>query len=205
MNSQIIDVLAINETKLDSTIRDTDVYLTGFEIIRLGAGNKWQKWCWWANTIFILGFMLYKWSIHLSHRPFIYVRVSKYSTGVSICEWMNLLHEFNSVFIESGMGGLTFLDQAIPVWVRISAFRLENHLSDTNSGIGIFNPRKYTQTPPRSVWYVAVFRNDFTFSGKPLIFLTRRGMFYRCWRCWRPVTSPTMVTISATILDFTKN
>lgn len=40
MNSQIIDVLAINETKLDSTIRDTDVYLTGFEIIRLGAGNK---------------------------------------------------------------------------------------------------------------------------------------------------------------------
>ena len=41
-----------------------------------------------------------------SHRPFIYVRVSKYSTGFSICEWMNLLHEFNSVFIESGMGGL---------------------------------------------------------------------------------------------------
>ena len=40
MNSQIIDVLAINETKLDSTIRDTDVYLNGFEIIRLGAGNK---------------------------------------------------------------------------------------------------------------------------------------------------------------------
>ena len=40
MNSQIIDVLAINETKLDSTIRDTDVYLPGFEIIRLGAGNK---------------------------------------------------------------------------------------------------------------------------------------------------------------------
>ena len=106
MNSQIIDVLAINETKLDSTIRDTDVYLTGFEIIRLGAGNKWQKWCWWANTIFILGFMLYKWSIHLSHRPFIYVRVSKYSTGFSICEWMNLLQEFNSVFIESGMSGL---------------------------------------------------------------------------------------------------
>ena len=46
---------------------------------------------------------------------------------------------------------VTFLDQAIPVWVRISAFRLENHISDTNSGIGIFNPRKYTQTPPRSV------------------------------------------------------
>ena len=45
MNSQRIDVLAINETKLDSSIRDTDVYLPEFEIIRLGAGNKWQKWC----------------------------------------------------------------------------------------------------------------------------------------------------------------
>ena len=42
---------------------------------------------------------------------------------------------------------------------------------------------------------------DFTFSGKPLIFLTRWGIFYGWWRCWRPVTSPTMVAI----LDFTKN
>ena len=25
------------------------------------------------------------------------------------------------------------------------------------------------------------------------------------WRCWRPVTSPTMVAILAAILDFTKN
>ena len=28
-------------------------------------------------------------------------------------------------------------------------------------------------TPPLSFWYVVLFRNDFTFSGKPLIFLTR--------------------------------
>ena len=41
-------------------------------------------------------------------------------------------------------------------------------------------------TPPRSFWYVAVLQNDFTFSGKPLIFLTRWGIFYRWWHCWRP-------------------
>ena len=40
MNSQRIDVLAIIETKLDFSIRDTDVYLPGFEIIRLGAGKQ---------------------------------------------------------------------------------------------------------------------------------------------------------------------
>ena len=40
---------------------------------------------------------------------------------------------------------------------------------------------------------------DFTFSAKPvLIFLTRWGIFYGWWHCWRPVTSPTMVAI----LDF---
>ena len=33
-------------------------------------------------------------------------------------------------------------------------------------------------TPPQSFWYVAVFRNDFAFTGKPLIFLTRWGIFY---------------------------
>ena len=64
-------------------------------------------------------------------------------------------------------------------------------------------------TPPQSFWYVAVFWNDFTFSftfsGKPLIFLTRWGIFYGWWRCWRPVTSPTIVAILAAILDFTKN
>ena len=29
-------------------------------------------------------------------------------------------------------------------------------------------------------------------------------IFYGWWRCWRPVTSPTMVAILAAILDFTK-
>ena len=48
-------------------------------------------------------------------------------------------------------------------------------------------------TPSRSFWYVAVFLNDFNFSGKPLLFLTRWGIFYGRWCCWRSVASPTMV------------
>ena len=60
-------------------------------------------------------------------------------------------------------------------------------------------------TPPLSFWYVAVYRNYFTFSWRPLIFLTRRGIFYGWWRCWRPVTSPTVFVILAAILDFIKN
>ena len=57
-------------------------------------------------------------------------------------------------------------------------------------------------TPPRSFWYLF----DFTFSAKPvLIFLTRWGIFYGWWHCWRPVTSPKMVAILAAILDFTKS
>ena len=78
--------------------------------------------------------------------------------------------------------------------------------------ISLFNPRTYAQihtptvvqggggggrgwNPPRSFWYVAVFWNDFTFGWKPLILLTRWGMFYGWWRFWRTVTSPTMVVI----------
>ena len=56
-------------------------------------------------------------------------------------------------------------------------------------------------TLPQSFWYVAVFRNDFACSGKPLIFLTRWGIFYGWWHCWRPVTSPTMAATLAVILD----
>ena len=44
-------------------------------------------------------------------------------------------------------------------------------------------------TPLQSNRYVAVFRNDFAFSEKPLIFLTRWGIFYGWWHCWRPVMS----------------
>ena len=60
-------------------------------------------------------------------------------------------------------------------------------------------------TAPRSFCHVALFRNDFTFSGRPLIFLTRSGIFYGWWRCWWPVTSPTTVAILAAIFDFAKN
>ena len=48
-------------------------------------------------------------------------------------------------------------------------------------------------TPPLSFWYVAVFRNDFAFSGKPLILSKSWGIFYGWWRCLRSVTSPNMV------------
>ena len=54
---------------------------------------------------------------------------------------------------------------------------------------------------PKSFWYVAVLGNDFTFGGKPLIFLRRWAIFNGWWHCWRPGTVPTMVAI----LDFTKN
>ena len=40
-------------------------------------------------------------------------------------------------------------------------------------------------TPPWSFWYVTILRNDFDLSGKPLIFLTRWGIFYGWWSCWK--------------------
>ena len=59
----------------------------------------------------------------------------------------------------------------------------------------------HPRTPPQSSWYVSVFRKDFTFSGKHLIFPTGRGIFYRRQRCWRPLSSSNIVAI----LYFTKN
>ena len=73
----------------------------------------------------------------------------------------------------------------------------------------IFNPETYMQiytpivvqggrgwwNPHWSFWYVVVCRNYFALSGKPLILSTRWGIFYGCWRYWRPVTSPAMVAI----------
>ena len=34
MHDSKIDILLINETKLDSTVHDSDVYIPGFEIVR---------------------------------------------------------------------------------------------------------------------------------------------------------------------------
>ena len=34
MHDSKIDILSINETKLDSTVHDSDVYIRGFEIVR---------------------------------------------------------------------------------------------------------------------------------------------------------------------------
>ena len=60
--------------------------------------------------------------------------------------------------------------------------------------------------PPQSFWYVAVFRNDFTLNGKPLIFLTRWGIFYGRWRLLETCdVTNMMIVLLATILDFTKN
>ena len=68
-------------------------------------------------------------------------------------------------------------------------------LRSTTEGGGV-------EPPSRSFWYLF----DFTSSAKPvLIFLTRWGIFYGWWHCWRPVTSPKMVAILAAILDFTKS
>ena len=60
-------------------------------------------------------------------------------------------------------------------------------------------------TPLLGFWYVAIFRNDFAFIGKPLIFSSRWGIFYGWWLCLRSVTSPNMVIVLVTILDFIKS
>ena len=51
-----------------------------------------------------------------------------------------------------------------------------SHRSTKGMGVG--------WNPWYSFWYVAIFRNDFTFCGKPLIFSTRWGIFYGWWHCW---------------------
>ena len=40
MDGSKIDILLINETKLDSTIHDSDVYIPGLEILRNDRGVK---------------------------------------------------------------------------------------------------------------------------------------------------------------------
>ena len=50
--------------------------------------------------------------------------------------------------------------------------------------------------------FVSVFRNNFAFSRKPLIFSTSWGIFYGWWHRWRTVRSTNMVTILVAILDF---
>jgi hypothetical protein len=36
MNESDIDIISINETKLDSSIKDNEVYIPGYEIVRIG-------------------------------------------------------------------------------------------------------------------------------------------------------------------------
>ena len=55
-----------------------------------------------------------------------------------------------------------------------------------------------------SFWYVATFRNDYTFSEEAFIFPTDEVYFIGSGAL-RPVASPNMVAILATILDFTEN
>ena len=42
MNESDIDVIPVNETKLDSSIGDNKVYILGFEIVR--KDNRWETW-----------------------------------------------------------------------------------------------------------------------------------------------------------------
>ena len=51
---------------------------------------------------------------------------------------------------------------------------------------------------PLGFWHVAIFRNDFAFSGKPLILSTRWGILYGWWRWWRSVTVTVVATLAAT-------
>ena len=51
--------------------------------------------------------------------------------------------------------------------------------------------------PPLGFWHVAIFRNDFAFSGKPLILSTRWGILYGWWRWWRSVTVTVVATLAA--------
>ena len=80
---------------------------------------------------------------------------------------------------------------------------------------GSFNPRTYKQSrtppppytptvvqggggvdgaPPWRFWYVAVFRNHFTFSRKPLIFLTRWDIFYGWWCSFKSINVVTFLS-----------
>ena len=61
------------------------------------------------------------------------------------------------------------------------------------------------ETRPFSFWYVAVFQQNFAFSGKPLIFSTQWGLFCGWWHCWISVTSQNKVAILASRLGFIKN
>ena len=43
MNDSAIDIISINETKLDCSINDDQVYLPGYELVRKEK-NKWAIW-----------------------------------------------------------------------------------------------------------------------------------------------------------------
>lgn len=43
MHDSKIDILSINETKLDPTVHDSDVYIPGFEIVRKDRGVNGRK------------------------------------------------------------------------------------------------------------------------------------------------------------------
>ena len=48
--------------------------------------------------------------------------------------------------------------------------------------------------PSWRFWYVAVFRNHFTFSRKPLIFLTRWDIFYGWWCSFKSINVVTFLS-----------
>ena len=60
---------------------------------------------------------------------------------------------------------------------------LQTFITSTSSS-NIPRPERLFQRKRYKQWYIAVFWNDFAFSRKPLIFLTRWGIYFGCWRCW---------------------
>ena len=96
--------------------------------------------------------------------------------------------------ISSALSWIDEKELAVANSVKILGITMSNDLKwkvHTNEAI---NPRTYTQIhtptvlqegideiPPWSFWYVAVLRNDFAFSGKPLTFSTKWGIFYMLW------------------------
>ena len=89
-------------------------------------------------------------------------------------------------------------DQTQPTFeIIILSYYSGHYLANISLNLEVrFNPLTYKQShsppwykggwwtpPPPGFWYVVIFRNDFAFSEKPLIFSTRWGIFYGWGRC----------------------
>ena len=51
MSSSKVDILQINESKLDSTVHDDEVYIPGFEIVRKDRKINEREWRWCMHIL----------------------------------------------------------------------------------------------------------------------------------------------------------